>query len=703
MRARGENDAMSVHAIAGTHVVLLGLDVKGYEPAKADSSTDLSVMMTGMTLDFDGLPSGESERGGSARKVVTRAASSSLRDEAKKPSKAVFVGFAIERRDTKAKQTISLSAQPIQAFHWGDYTVSPGRHYEYTVRRMVCAQNSIASGSNIVAAGLPVVVKITTEDPTKGKHGIYFNRGVAGSKAYAEKFGEYRKFHLVKKFGTARWKSIINPRSIPDPEKSKEALAWLSRGLEEALLQFICQADSNQYRLLATVYEFTHEETLRAFASAVERGVDVKIIRHCRGTYRTRVKRNDILKYEDGKIIKEWIPDDTTESAKEAIGNIGFDSLEHAHTWQHDTFIERRHGSGIMHNKFILLVKNGKPLQVWTGSTNPTDGGIYGQSNVGHIVRDDAIASKYMDYWERLSRDTPGRKRLSKADEDDDEVSHEPMDELNEQNQPDLEGPILSPSVKVIFSPRTSISMLQWYADRMGGAKSSVHYTAAFGVAQPIAEVLNQGQSQGKPEKGLRRSPRIARSSKEKSGGSPLLRYVLLDNKPSERSSEKNKAGAEKKGKEYVDYYDFKHIKANRIAFGAILSAEGDDKSNEESLSGLTTFVDFVHLKVCLVDALTDNPLVITGSANFSAASIEKNDENSLVIQGDTSVADVYFTEYMRLFDHFISRDKYNEFVNKRSSGKSGHKWDKNVSDESWIRPFFDPSSQSYRERLFLR
>ena len=51
MRARKGNDDLSVHAIAGTHCVLLGLDVKGYGP-KPDS-IDLSTMLSGMALDFE--------------------------------------------------------------------------------------------------------------------------------------------------------------------------------------------------------------------------------------------------------------------------------------------------------------------------------------------------------------------------------------------------------------------------------------------------------------------------------------------------------------------------------------------------------------------------------------------------------------------------------------------------------------------------
>jgi len=47
---------------------------------------------------------------------------------------------------------------------------------------------------------------------------------------------------------------------------------------------------------------------------------------------------------------------------------------------------------------------------------------------------------------------------------------------------------------------------------------------------------------------------------------------------------------------------------------------------------------------------------VITGSANFSPDSTSDNDENMLVIRGDLQVADTYFTEFGRLFQHFYAR-----------------------------------------------
>ena len=57
-----------------------------------------------------------------------------------------------------------------------------------------------------------------------------------------------------------------------------------------------------------------------------------------------------------------------------------------------------------------------------------------------------------------------------------------------------------------------------------------------------------------------------------------------------------------------------------------------------------------------LVDPLGDDPIVVTGTANFSRPSQYANDENMLVIRGNKRVADIYFGEFMRIFDHLYSR-----------------------------------------------
>jgi hypothetical protein len=100
MRVRNENDVLSVHAIAGTYCVLLGLDVKKcYGQPK--SSTNLTAMLSEMALTED---------------------------------TTIFVGFAIDREDQITKEMVSLNAEskPIQKFHFADYAALPGREYVYT-------------------------------------------------------------------------------------------------------------------------------------------------------------------------------------------------------------------------------------------------------------------------------------------------------------------------------------------------------------------------------------------------------------------------------------------------------------------------------------------------------------------------------------------------------------------------------------------
>ena len=57
---------------------------------------------------------------------------------------------------------------------------------------------------------------------TATRHDVFFNRGVASSQAYTEDFGN-------------------TPIADLEPDRQKQALGWLSRDLDDALLRFIDQ------------------------------------------------------------------------------------------------------------------------------------------------------------------------------------------------------------------------------------------------------------------------------------------------------------------------------------------------------------------------------------------------------------------------------------------------------------------------------
>ena len=63
-----------------------------------------------------------------------------------------------------------------------------------------------------------------------------------------------------------------------------------------------------------------------------------------------------------------------------------------------------------------------------------------------------------------------------------------------------------------------------------------------------------------------------------------------------------------------------------------------------------------IHTKLVVINFTSAEPVVISGSHNLSAAASGQNDENFLVVRGDTDVADCYGVEAMRLYDHYRYR-----------------------------------------------
>jgi len=625
MRERSKNEDISVHAIAGTEVVLLGLHAEPQATAG----------LLGFTIYKRKGKSGKEYPLGGGRN---------------------FEG--VQREGDPGK--IKSDKAPIQAFMWGDYVVDPNKTYTYRVVPVYGKPEALEPGKG-------VEVTVTTEGPEGKTHAVYFNRGVAGSQAYSRRFGKHRKWCKVEHQGREEWREFLKPEDVPD----RGAWKWLSRGLEEAMLGFIGQAKGPEYSLRAAVYEFTYLPAIQAFVDALERGVDVKIVHHAKPQSLLRLKRHfdaDVtVNYTDGEhdpktfknkeVVKEWQKDSVCQAADAAVSQIGVSNP--AYQDAYDQMMIERTITQISHNKFIVLLKNNKPIQVWTGSTNFTAGGIFGQSNVGHVVRDATVAQKYFQYWGKL-RTNPKRKS-SRTDLPDKGIRNWTV-----LQQPDLKGPPPPNSITPLFSPRLTKAMLDWYAARLGAAKNSVFFTAAFSVAD---EIFNK----------VVKKKRISR-------GHPFLRYLLL---------ESNKGSMRKK------YRDMAKIPQNRIAWGDIRRTRDDDDEHKqfiETLTGLNDHVEYLHTKYMLIDPLSDDPTIITGSANFSKNSTVNNDENMLIIRGNTRVADIFLCEFMRLFRHFHARNRLNAL-----SDEEAEKATYLVPDDSWTKPHYKKDTQEYTQRLLFK
>jgi phosphatidylserine/phosphatidylglycerophosphate/cardiolipin synthase-like enzyme len=558
MRVGATNDGISVHAIAGSYVVLLGLDcteearqgLLGFAIERTDHTDDERYWLRGF-------------------KVF------------KETSFGVLPGQSV----------ISLE-HPFQTFLWSDFTAKPG--YTYTYR--ICAMYNKPKKLEIRRQ---VSVTVNTEEVDAGLHAVFFNRGVAASQAYARRFGNME----------------------PDRTKPDEPYwTWLSRGLRKAIVEFIEQANGPQFALHAAVYEFNCVPALEAFKRAVDSGVEVEIIYDRRGKAHVpppgRKKRKRV-----------W---EATEEAAEAVGLM-------------PCMKPRKTNSAIAHNKFIVLSKNAQPQEVWTGSTNFTWGGIFGQSNLGHVVRDTSVARAYFDYWTCLS-------------DDPDYDSIRPANVTATPQPPDLPPPGITP----IFFPRTDLAMMDWYVAQAERATESFFITAAFGLHKNLAQVLGRRADH--------------------------LRYVLL---------ETDKRGAQ------IETTDFDV----KIAVGSYLDYDLARRQAlvrwvRERTTRLNLHVRYAHTKFMIVDALTEDPLVVSGSANFSDASVKSNDENMLIIRGDKRVVDIYLGEFMRLFNHHYFRYLAKKLGwDLRGGGTVAELKD----SDRWTDRYFDARKPSFKQRQLFR
>jgi len=491
---------------------------------------------------------------------------------------------------------------PVQSFLWGDYAAAPGTKYRFSIQPMYGKPGALTTDPK---DQIDVEVSTEKEWGPGEVHGVWFNRGAIAGQKFAEEFGNKA------------------PTNINDP--NDEEVKWLSRGLLEACLSYIDETKPGD-ALRVAAYEFTYPPILQALKKKIDTGIDVQIVYH-----------------------------DTTD----ADGSPNETAMKAAGLPINDRRVTfKRSKTKIPHNKFIVRLANGTdPVEVWTGSTNFTESGFLGQTNVGHRVADPETASQYFEFWKVVKKDPAldaARGAVRKLTPDPLEV-------------------ITSKSIVRLFSPRAKADMLGWYGRRMLNAANSLWFTAAFGVSQTLIPPIAQKRDQMRFVL-MEKPPNVA----DKKVLTKDISHVILSS-----------------GTPLGELYTFKNGKPT--ARRRIQEFELDKWFLEEEhfRPKNSGFVFFVHTKFLLIDPLSDDPLVCSGSANFSSGSLLQNDENMLLIRGNTRIADIYMTEFDRIFRHFYFRDVANELHGDGDDKKSIFL----CPDDVWTAAYFKPGHQKANRR----
>jgi PLD-like domain len=264
------------------------------------------------------------------------------------------------------------------------------------------------------------------------------------------------------------------------------------------------------------------------------------------------------------------------------------------------------------HNKFLVrLDKTGKPAIAWTGSTNWSPTGLCTQVNNGLLIEDPEIAKIYLDQWHLLR----------------DAGNEFPKSLIASNSQPKQVGEDVPGQVRsTIWFSRTSKAVdLEALQAEVQKAKEGILFlmfmpgstglfsTVAARSAEPdlyvrgvVSELPNGRGDESAVDVNL-----IARASNK------LLHLDIIEPEGIE------------------------HPFANFAA----------EVTHNQFLSQIGHAI--IHSKVVVIDPFSADPVVITGSHNFSISASSKNDENFIIVKGDRQLAEAYAVNILGAYSHY--------------------------------------------------
>jgi phosphatidylserine/phosphatidylglycerophosphate/cardiolipin synthase-like enzyme len=297
---------------------------------------------------------------------------------------------------------------------------------------------------------------------------------------------------------------------------------------------------------------------------------------------------------------------------------------------------------------------------VLLGSTNWTDTGICAQSNNALIAENPDLAEAYMAYWERLKSDTPDTGRAKQGSElreanaqpgaldvDSDEgkatVWFSPNTPHPRQSHPDSDEPT-PPDLAEVFKLMADAQQAILFLEFEPGQPSVVDQAAKVASEKP--NLFVRGAVTDPKAVGVFNTDLLHRS-----GDDPV--QVVAASAISDQ----------------FGFWQQELLKANPDAHAII------------------------HDKIVVIDPMSPDCVVITGSHNQGYRASYNNDENLLIVRGHRELALAYAVHVMDVYDHY----RFRYVIQKDGTGAfSGLD-----RTDKWQDKYFELTSQVSSESQF--
>ncbi len=322
-------------------------------------------------------------------------------------------------------------------------------------------------------------------------------------------------------------------------------------------------------------------------------------------------------------------------SAKTGDGNQkAADALAGTAVDLHRRMVPQRH---LGHNKFALVTRGGVPERLLTGSTNWAKTGLCTQVNNALFVgpgtgAGGAIMGEYRRQWDSLLAAGNGFPHALTAGND-------AMRGGNGENW------------DLWFTPTTAGQDLAWARDLIASAKRSIHFLmfnpGTDGLLQPVLDA--QAADSGLTVLGV-----VNQLNLTKSQGAGAERHTVR---------------VQLVSPDFARSFPLQVIEPEGLREGlgpwAAEITRRDFLGPSEQHPAVGHAI--VHAKVLVIDGLTDDCVVVTGSHNFSKSASGNNDENLLAIRGDRLLAERYLVEISSVYEHYRWRAYLREHNGVRS------------------------------------
>jgi phosphatidylserine/phosphatidylglycerophosphate/cardiolipin synthase-like enzyme len=300
---------------------------------------------------------------------------------------------------------------------------------------------------------------------------------------------------------------------------------------------------------------------------------------------------------------------------------------------------------GLGHNKFAVLSDASGPKAVWTGSTNWSTTGLCTQVNNGLLIEDPAVAKLYREQWDRLKDASPP--------ELDPAGFPEALVSANDEPHSFSVG---EAKVTVWFTRTSDGRDMDALREIIAAAKDSI----LFLMFTPGKQGLHKLAAQRANEKSMYVRGVVSTLGNEKGDSDKNVLDIGLVS-----SDQTFKP----------DRYSVIQPQGTGVALGPWIG----EVTRGNFLSQIGHAI--VHSKVLVIDPLSDDPVVVTGSHNFSAPASEKNDENLVIVRGHKKLAIAYATYVMSVYQHYRYRSYVREML---AEGKTP--WSYLEDSDQWLK-----------------